>query len=419
MNLLRRIWALLLLVGPGLFCIGYTIGTGSVTSMVKAGSMFGMRLLWVLLLSCLFSWVLMEAFGRFALVANDTAIHGFRKRLPGGPTLAVIVTAGIVVAQLNSLTGILGLSSAALFEVVQVASPSASGDPYWGTLLIAVAIVIAMYLVLLKGTYALFERVLVLFVTLMGGCFLVSMAVVPPHWSDVLHGLVPQIPADSSERLLVAAFVGTTMAAPTFVVRPLLLRGKGWTMSEYGTQQRDALVSALMMFVISGSIMAVSTGALFYRGMTVERVLDMVNTLAPLAGPLAVALFLLGTLSAGLSSVFPILMVAPLLIADFRKGELEMQTTLFRTLTGFACLIGLTVPLLGANPIFAQILTQVANVFVLPLVIGGITVLVNRRDLMGPHRAGLLLNVGLVSAFIFSLLISWAGFRAVQESLWG
>ena len=419
MNLLRRIWALLLLVGPGLFCIGYTIGTGSVTSMVKAGAMFGMRLLWVLLLSCLFSWVLMEAFGRFALVANDTAIHGFRKRLPGGPILAVTVTAGIVVAQLNSLTGILGLSSAALFEVAQVAAPSTSGDPYWGTLIIAVAIVIAMYLVLLKGTYAIFERVLVLFVTLMGGCFLISMAVVPPHWSDVFHGLVPQIPADPSERLLVAAFVGTTMAAPTFIVRPLLLRGKGWTIREYGAQQRDALVSASMMFVISGSIMAVSTGALFYRGLTVERVLDMVNTLAPLAGPLAVALFLLGTLSAGLSSVFPILMVAPLLIADYRKGELEMRTALFRTLTGLACLIGLTVPLLGANPILAQILTQVANVFVLPLVIGGITVLVNRRDLMGQHRAGLLLNAGLISAFIFSLLISWAGFRAVQESLWG
>ena len=42
-------------VGPGIFAIGYTIGTGSVTSMAKAGADYGLGLLWVLALSCLFS----------------------------------------------------------------------------------------------------------------------------------------------------------------------------------------------------------------------------------------------------------------------------------------------------------------------------------------------------------------------------
>ena len=54
-------------------------------------------------------------------------------------------------------------------------------------------------------------------------------------------------------------------------------------------------------------------------------------------------------------------------------------------------------PVLGANPIAAQIATQVANVFVLPLVIGGIIYLVNQKQIMGPHRAGVLLNVGLAA----------------------
>ena len=35
---------LILSLGPGIFCIGYTIGTGSVTSMIKAGSMYGTQL---------------------------------------------------------------------------------------------------------------------------------------------------------------------------------------------------------------------------------------------------------------------------------------------------------------------------------------------------------------------------------------
>ena len=36
---------MLLGIGPGIFAIGYTIGTGSVTSMIVAGSQYGMQLL--------------------------------------------------------------------------------------------------------------------------------------------------------------------------------------------------------------------------------------------------------------------------------------------------------------------------------------------------------------------------------------
>jgi len=46
-SILKKIWLTLLAIGPGIFCVGYTIGTGSVTSMAKAGSDYGMQLLWV------------------------------------------------------------------------------------------------------------------------------------------------------------------------------------------------------------------------------------------------------------------------------------------------------------------------------------------------------------------------------------
>ena len=97
----------------------------------------------------------------------------------------------------------------------------------------------------------------------------------------------------------------------------------------------------------------------FLDGMEITKVLDMVYTLEPVAGKFAVALFLIGTLSAGLSSTFPIMMVAPLLIGDYRAGELDTKSNLFRILSGVACLIALTVPIIGANPIATQIATQV------------------------------------------------------------
>jgi len=413
--LAKRLWLTMLMVGPGIFCIGYTIGTGSVTSMTKAGSQYGMQLLWVLFLSCLFSWVLMEAYGRYAVVTGQTAIHSFRTRLKFGPQIAVLTMVGVILGQWCCLSGLVGLSSHAIYETLRLFLPALGPHTYWPVLAIAAVVMIVMYCLLWIGRYSFFEQVLVLFVTIMGLAFIVSMFIVLPSPAEIAAGFVPRIPDVPGAKLMVAAFVGTTMAAPTFIVRPLLMKGKGWTRDNLTDQSRDSFISAFLMFVISGSIMVCATGALFHRGLSVEKVLDMVTTLEPIAGKYAVALFLVGTLSAGLSSVFPVLMVAPLLIADFRSGQLDMRSPLFRLLAGVACLIALSVPILGANPIAAQIATQVSQVFVLPLVVGGIIYLVNRKDLMGDHKAGVLLNLGLAAAFLFACVMSYTAILALGE----
>ena len=401
-------------IGPGLFCIGYTVGTGSVTSMAKAGSQYGSQLLWVLALSCIFSWALMEAYGRYAVVTGRTAVNSFKTELKFGKVLAVVLIVGIVIGQWNSLSGIVGLSANALYEIARLFLPGLPWESYWAVLSIAVVILAILYFLLIVGKYSFFEKVLILFVTIMGVSFLISMFIVLPPPADIVKGFIPSIPGGEGGNLLVAAFVGTTMAAPTFVVRPLLMQGKGWVKEHTSLQSRDALSSALFMFVISGSIMITAMGALYYKGLTINKVIDMVYTLEPVAGKFAVALFMTGALSAGLSSVFPILMVAPLLISDYKNGELDLKSKLFKRLTAVACVVGLSVPILGANPIVAQIATQVANVFVLPLVIGGVIYLINRKTVMGEHRAGWLLNTGLVLALIFSCVISVVGFMALR-----
>ena len=414
-SFLQRIWLAMLSIGPGLFCIGYTIGTGSVTSMAKAGSQFGMQLLWVLMLSCLFSWLLMEAYGRYAVVTGLTSIHSFKTRLKAGKFIAILVVVGIIVAQWNSLSGILGLSANAIYETLLLFNPDLPAENYWMVLGIAITLILIMYSLLWVGQYSFFEKVLIIFVTLMGISFLISMFVVLPKPGEILSGVVPSVPDVAGGKLLVAAFVGTTMAAPTFVVRPLLMKGKGWNQDNLKDQSRDALTSAILMFAINLAIMAAATGALFYEGKTIEKVMDMVYTLEPIAGRFAVVLFMVGAVSAGLSSIFPILMVAPLLLADYPNGELDTNSSRFKILTGIACVVGLSVPILGANPIAAQIATQVAAVFVLPLVIGGIMYLVNSKELMGKHTAGLGMNIGLAAALVFACIISYTGVIALLE----
>ncbi len=417
MHALKR---LLAIIGPGIFAIGYTIGTGSVTSMAKAGSQYGLQLVWVLFLSCLFSGVLMEAYGRMAAVTGDTALHAVKRHLPFGRTLAILILIGVVTAQYTCLGGILTLSSGAIYETLGLFVPSLPKESYAGTLGIAVVLIALIYGLLMIGRYSFFEKVLAFFVMLMGLTFLISMFVVWPSPSILRQALVPSIPDEPGALLMIAAFVGTTMAAPTFVTRPLLLKEKGVGVADFKRQTLDAVVSASLMFVISGSIMVVAAGALYAHGKEIVKILDMVNTLAPLAGRFAVALFMAGTLSAGLSSIFPILMVGPLLISDYRVGRMEPRSKAFRLICLAAACSGLIVPALGGrNPVAVTVMAQISNVFVLPLAVAVIIALVNRRALMGEHRAGPLLNAGLALAGLFACIIAATGLRALLEAWLG
>ena len=412
-SLLKKFLAIVLAFGPGIFAIGYTIGTGSVTSMIVAGSTYGMQLLWVLLISCVFSGLLMYAYGNYALISGETALYGFKKNIKGGKIIAILIIIGISFGQWNSLMGILGISANIIYEIFLIYFPQLEGYRYETVLMVAIVVIAIMYALLWVGKYTFFEKILVIFVTIMGLSFIISLFLVYPLPIEVVQGLVPSIPQVEGGKMMVAAFVGTTMAAATFLSRPLFIKGKGWTIENRGQQKKDAITAAVLVFIISASVMAVASGALFHQGQPVTKVLDMVNTLEPVAGKFALTLFFFGTLSAGLSSIFPCLLIAPILLADYQSGELDTSSKQFRVITGVACLFALIVPVFGANPIEMQIMSQVFNVFVLPIVILGILLLINNKKIMKGHTTSIWINIGLAAALLFACIISYNGVVAL------
>lgn len=413
-DLLKRILRVVALVGPGLFCLGFTIGTGSVTSMVKSGSMYGTGLLWVLAISAFFTWVMTEAYGRFGIMTGDTAIHGIKTRLKGGKVWAIILIIGLVVSQWISLSSILNITSNAVSEVLYMCIPGLPESAgYWIVLGMAIIIAGAIWIILNKGNYGVFEKILSALVTLMGLAFILSLFIELPEPETIAKGFVPSLPKDPGALLFVAAFVGTTMSSPTFVIRPMILKSKGWGKEDGKLQRRDAIVSASLTFIISASIMICAASVLHTRGITVEKVLDMIYVLEPIAGRFAVALFVTGLLSAGLSSLFPIMMLAPELISDYRHGEMQTGTPLFKVLTGIAALAGLTIPILGKSPVITQIASQVTLVFVLPLVILLMIVLLWKQK----ERPGILFTVLMALAFVFACIVSYTGIVALGNLL--
>ena len=147
-SLIQKIIAIVLGFGPGIFAIGYTVGTGSVTSMIVAGSKFGMQLLWVLLLSCVFSGILMFAYGNYALITGETALYGFKKHLKFGKVLAILIIVGITFGQWNSLMGILGISANIIFEILVLNFESLRAFQYETVLTIAILVIAIFYLLL-------------------------------------------------------------------------------------------------------------------------------------------------------------------------------------------------------------------------------------------------------------------------------
>ena len=109
MNRLKSLTASLL---PGLFLIGYNIGTGSVTAMSKAGANFGLSLLWTVLVSCAITYYLIVLFSRYTMVTGETAIEGFRRHIH--PAFAVVMVAMFSVIIIAALMGVLGIIADAL-----------------------------------------------------------------------------------------------------------------------------------------------------------------------------------------------------------------------------------------------------------------------------------------------------------------
>ena len=126
----RKIIVGLSAVGPGLFLIGYNIGTGSVTTMAKAGAEYGMTLFWALVLSCVFTFVLMVAYGRITLVTGRTVLFNIKTNFRAGKIIAIYILAALIIGELLALMGVMGIVADLLQEgIAPGCIPAAVGNP--------------------------------------------------------------------------------------------------------------------------------------------------------------------------------------------------------------------------------------------------------------------------------------------------
>ena len=400
---IKKIAIALSAVGPGLFLIGYNIGTGSVTTMAKAGAEHGMSLFWALVLSCIFTYVLMVAYGQLTLVSGNTALHNIKTEFKGGKLLALYIMAALVIGELLSLMGIMGIVSDLLKEGSRLTFGGTAVSNVW----IILVLVIGLYALLWYGRYQVFEKILTVFVILMGICFVVVFFMVKPSFSAIVSGLVPRIPKQPGAFGLVAAMAGTTCSAAVFIIRSTVVAEKGWTINNLKDEKKDAFVSAFMMLFLSGIIMAVSAGTLHVMGLKLDNTVEMISLFEPIGGKIAAFILILGVAGAGISTVFPIVLIAPWLVSDYSARPRDIHSPLFRMLGFLGILFSFGMLFMQQRPPALMVFSQAFQACILPAVAIPVFVLINRSKIMQEHKATTNMNIGLIAVILFSFITTY------------
>lgn len=404
----------LALILPGLFLLGFNIGTGSVTSMAKAGADYGMSLLWTIVVSCLCTFFMINLYGRFTIVTGETALQAFRKHIHPGVSIFFIValTTGVC----GSVMGVMGIVADICYEWSKLIFEKGIHPLYF-----AIFFVSLVYYIFWQGKTHFFERSLAVIVAIMSVCFVANFFLLMPPPMQLLQGLVPNIPDASlggkDPLLIITAMIGTTVFSGLFIIRTTLVKEAGWTLEDYRKQRLDAAFSVFLMFIISASIMAASAGSLHVEGVSLDKASQMMSILEPLAGAFATSIFAIGLIAAGVSSQFPNILMLPWLLCDHNSTKRDMTLPKFRIMVFAISLLGLVVPIFEARPIFIMILSQTFNAFILPITVGCIFYLSNRTDLMKEHKNKLASNLVLLLIFGFSLFTSWIAIKALWQVL--
>ena len=395
-------------VGPGLFLVGYNIGTGSVTTMASAGASYGMTLSWAVLLSCIFSYILIVTFGQYTLVTGKTALQSFK--LNFGTTTAQVVLWSLIISEMVSSIGVMAIVSEVIHEYSKLFSASGEG---LSTILITLVVGSLIVGLLFNSKYGWIEKILIVLVTIMGLSFLLTSMLVIENPQEVLFGMIPRIPNEANTGLIIAGMIGTTMGGVLYVIRSATIKEKNWNITHLKDEKRDAFVSALLMFLLSIAIMAAAAGTLHPLGLKVDNAIDMVKLLEPLAGRFAISLFVGGLVAAGISSLFPHYILVPMLLADYRNEPLDLAKTKNRAIVIFYALLGLVVPIFGGRPVMVMIASQALALIATPLILILMWIQINKQKDLGEYKASLMKNVVIGLITLFTIFICIVGFRGI------
>jgi manganese transport protein len=409
----RRWWRS---IGPALITACVVFGPGSLVISSNVGATYGYELLWLLVLTGVLMGTYVTLGARIGVVGGATACRLVSTRL--GPPFAVIL--GLNLALICSTFQFSNNVAVAL--AAQAIWPGVSSA--W--VLVVMNGVMIAFLFAAREIYRILERAVKVMVGVILVAFLFNLLAAQPDLSAVLAGLIPGIPeglslgipqrvgdAIADPMILVASLLGTTFSVGAAFYQSNLVRERGWTMREYRHGIGDAIAGVLVLTGVSMAIMI--TTATVIPGQPASDIGTLAQMLRPLLGATAYVVFCVGLLAVAMNPFLINAMIGGSILADGLGKPARLGDRAPRLLTVAVLLIGMSVAIValrsGQKPvsliIFGQALTVLGN----PLMAGTLLYLSNRRDVMGDHRNGWIMNLlggaGFVLVLAMAARILW------------
>ncbi|HLN72514.1 MAG TPA: Nramp family divalent metal transporter [Prolixibacteraceae bacterium] len=376
-SLFQKIAIFLAILGPGIITGSVDNDAGGITIYSVAGAVYGYNLLWTLIPSFIVLVVIQEMNTRMGIVTGKGLADLIREN--AGVKVTFFIFIGLLIADIgNTTTEFAGVAgSMEVFGVSKYLSVPIIGALIW--------------LLVVKGTYQIAERIFLLFsVSLL--MYVVSALMGKPHWGEIGHSIVhPELEINTQSLAMIIGIIGTTIAPwMQFYMQSSVIE-KGLDMKQYKYSLIDIVVGCIATVVVAFFIIVACASTLHVSGHQINDAKDAALALKPLAGELASQVFAFGLFIASIFSATILPLATAFYVCEafgFEAGidkKWDEAREFYILYTGILILSAAIILLPNAPLILISLWSQVINGMLLPVVLVCMILLVNNKKIMGQY----------------------------------
>ena len=369
-----RRFRLAAVLGPAFIASVAYIDPGNFATNIAGGSKFGYTLLWVIVASNLMAMLIQTLSAKLGIATGRNLAEVCRDNLSRPVALGLWVqTEAIAIA--TDLAEFLGaaLGFHLLFG--------------FGLLPAAFVTGVAAFLILglQRWGFRPLEAVIAGIVAVIGVCYVVELFKAHPDLGQVgKHAVLPQFQGKESV-LLAVGILGATVMPHVIWLHSALTQDRIVPEDEHESRRLmrltkvDVIIAMALAGLINGAMLIMAASTFFRTGHHgVDSLEGAHETLTPLLGGAASALFAIALLASGLSSSAIGTLAGQVVMQGFIQRQIPVFVRRLVTMIPAFFVIGI-----GADPSRTLVLSQVVLSFGIPFALIPLVWFTSKRDLMG------------------------------------
>jgi len=381
-------------MGPAWIVSAVACGPATMASVSIAGALYGYQLLWVVILSALFAFVVQFMAAKVGMIGGKGIISLVEENwgsvwawiLMIDALLATWLAAAVLMKALVSTTGL----------VTGVPSP-------WWSLVYAFLI----FMLVGVGGYRWVERVCKVLVAIVVICFIFTVIKIKPDLSGMFKGLMPTLAGGSRGALMTAGIMGGAVHVTIIAMHTYNVNARNWGPDDTDLAWADTFLSMFVAFgLYSMAIFMAAAAVLHPQGIEVKTAFDLARPLKPVLGVYAHGVFLTGFWAAVFSTITPTYLAAGYFIADKMKWETSVRDPRFKAAVFLGCLISLIGPLVKGSFLILLVVMLAFGLCGTPLVVFILLFFLNKKSWAKEHCNGWLLNILGGAALLITTLLA-------------